>query len=61
MYVNLSTEHLYVEPSHALFEGTGVDPPDLRAAAEARRAKRLEAQAEVRAAEQRAAARKVSK
>jgi uncharacterized protein (UPF0371 family) len=35
---------VYVEPSHALYEATGINPPDRHVAAEARRKKRLAAQ-----------------
>jgi hypothetical protein len=58
-FVFVLLEHLYVEPSHALFEGTGVDPPNRHVAASLRRAKRLEAQTNARDAEQRASVREV--
>eukprot|EP00615_Pteridomonas_danica_P004515 CAMPEP_0114332834 /NCGR_PEP_ID=MMETSP0101-20121206/3360_1 /TAXON_ID=38822 ORGANISM="Pteridomonas danica, Strain PT" /NCGR_SAMPLE_ID=MMETSP0101 /ASSEMBLY_ACC=CAM_ASM_000211 /LENGTH=456 /DNA_ID=CAMNT_0001463667 /DNA_START=800 /DNA_END=2170 /DNA_ORIENTATION=- len=48
---------VYIEPSHALYEDTGVNPPDRHVAAEARRKKRLAAQETERLAAERAARR----
>lgn len=48
---------VYIEPSHALYEDTGVSPPDRHVAAEARRKKRLAAQETERLAAERAARR----